>query len=59
MKASLGFGLSVHARFLMPFILRTIQLDELYDLGNIIIRLSTTNNVKSEGQICRPDLLLL
>ena len=35
----MGFGLSVHARFLIPFRLRAIQLDEWCDVGNIIIRL--------------------
>ena len=40
MKASRGFGLSVHTRCLIPFILGAVQLNEWCDVGNVIIRLS-------------------
>ena len=50
MKASRGFGLSGHARFLIPVMLRAIQLDKWCDVSNIIIRLSSG---KSD---CQSDL---
>ena len=44
MKASMGFGLRIHTRFLIPFMLRGIQLDEWCDVGNVIIRLQIVSS---------------
>jgi hypothetical protein len=45
MKASMGFGLDIHDRFLIRFLLRAIQFDEQCDVGNIIIRLSRRSSI--------------
>jgi hypothetical protein len=54
MKASMGFGLGCHDRFLIPFMLRSILLDKWCDVGNIIIRLSKGFSTSGSG---RPGLL--
>ena len=57
MKAGMGFGLSGHA-FLIPFMLRAIQLDEWCDVGNIIIRLSRDQLFASDLSTGRAAMIL-
>jgi hypothetical protein len=48
MKASMGFGLGGHDRFLIPFVLGAITF--VYcDVGNIIIRLCRWKQVRETG----------
>ncbi len=53
MKACMGFGLEVHDRFLLPFMLEHYFF-VWCDVGNIIIRLSNRSSVGRSG---RPSLL--
>jgi len=53
MKASMGFGLGGHDRFLIPFILHAMPLDDRCDVGDSIISLYATR----VGRIADPTYM--